>query len=258
VNKLLELIDRFKFAIIAAVAAYVILFIYLTMGSYTEYFPIEPFFDGAVVEIPEDEVKLKPENIQVPPDFAGEVKSISRDVNDKRKKSYDKWYENQPTQDAEQSVRDYEKKLFEESGGESQRKKIQQEMEDRKREREKEKTTAQKTDETNNSGGGTAYKGNVMVDWSLSGRSPHQNNNWYVRNPGYTCGYGSAGRVTIHIKVNQNGDVTLANYDASQSSGANACMIEQAVKYAKLSRFNYSGSSSKIQEGTIVYTFVSQ
>jgi hypothetical protein len=35
-------------------------------------------------------------------------------------------------------------------------------------------------------------------------------------------------------------------------------MVEQALKYAKLSRFNFTDSAPKIQEGTIIYTFVSQ
>jgi hypothetical protein len=35
-------------------------------------------------------------------------------------------------------------------------------------------------------------------------------------------------------------------------------MIEQAVKYAKMSRFNYSGTAPKMQDGTITYTFIAQ
>jgi hypothetical protein len=35
-------------------------------------------------------------------------------------------------------------------------------------------------------------------------------------------------------------------------------MIEQAVKYAKKSRFSYSASADKIQTGRISYTFISQ
>jgi len=97
-----------------------------------------------------------------------------------------------------------------------------------------------------------------MVEWSLADRNPHQNRNWYVRNPGYTCGPGSNGTVTIDIKVNQNGDVSSVAYNPSRSSGANPCMIEQAEKYAKMSRFMYSADAPKIQSGTIIYRFVSQ
>jgi hypothetical protein len=35
-------------------------------------------------------------------------------------------------------------------------------------------------------------------------------------------------------------------------------MIEQAVKYAKISRFSFSANAPKSQEGSILYTFVAQ
>jgi hypothetical protein len=35
-------------------------------------------------------------------------------------------------------------------------------------------------------------------------------------------------------------------------------MINQAIKYAKLSRFNYSITATPNQIGTITYTFISQ
>jgi hypothetical protein len=256
-NNLLHFIDKFKFAIIATFAMYIGIFMYLEMETYTQYYRIPPFHEGSVVEVPEEEVEVNKENIEIPPDFqAGEIKNISRDMNDAREKSKEEWSQNKSAQDVEQSVKDYEKKLLEESGGEAERKKIQQEMNDRKNQKidSKPKPTEKKAQ----TGGDKSYSGNVMVDWSLAKRDPHQSNNWYVRNPGYTCGYGSTGRVMIVIRVNQNGDVIGADYDESGSSGANGCMIEQALKYAKLSRFNYSNGAAKIQSGTISYTFVSQ
>jgi hypothetical protein len=42
------------------------------------------------------------------------------------------------------------------------------------------------------------------------------------------------------------------------SAGSSKCMIDQAVSYARKSRFNFSGSAAKSQEGTITYTFISQ
>ena len=35
-------------------------------------------------------------------------------------------------------------------------------------------------------------------------------------------------------------------------------MIEQAVKYAKMSRFAYSAQAPKTQQGRITYTFIAQ
>lgn len=256
-SKLFDIIDRYKFGIIAAFATYVGIFMYLQLETYKQYITIQPFDAGSHVEIPEDEVKLKPDNIEIPQGYSqGDVKNISRDQNDLRKRSKDDWFQNKSASEVEQSVKDYEKRLFEESGGAAERKRIQQSIDERKK--NKDNTNPNQKQSTNQTGGSTAYAGNVMVDWSLANRNPHQNNNWYVRNPGYTCGPGSSGRVTVHIKVNQNGDPTIATYDPALSSGASSCMIEQAIKYAKLSRFNYSSSSPKLQEGTITYTFISQ
>ena len=253
-NRIFNLIDRFKYGIIAAFASYIAIFMYLQMETYTQYYPIEPFFEEPRLIIP-DEIQLKTENIQPTPIASGEVKNIARDRNDTRKRSMDNWSQNKSSsRDVEQDVRNYEKQLFESAGGAKERERIKQEMENRK---SNQKSPAQSPKEnTSSSGGNTAYAGSVMVDWSLSGRSPHQNNNWYVRNPGYTCGHGSSGRITVRITVNQNGDVI--NAVPVSTGSANGCMIEQALKYAKISRFNFSGSAPKTQEGTIIYSFISQ
>ncbi len=255
-NKLSGFVERHIYGIMAAIAVYVGVFMYLHLETYTEYVPIDSFFDGARIELPE-EIKLKPENLEIPDDFApSDVKSIARDRNDSREKSRDEWAANKPNSaDVEKSVRDYEKKLFEEAGGEAKRKQIQQEMEDRKKQQNS-KTSTTTPKETSTSGANKAYSGDVMVEWDL--RAPHQNNTWFVRNPGYTCGYGASGKVTVSIKVNQNGDVLDAKYEPALSRNANDCMIKQAVKYAGMSRFIYSSSAPKLQEGTITYTFIAQ
>jgi|GEM_PF-1486140 len=154
----------------------------------------------------------------------------------------------------EQSVKDYEKELFANAAGVKQREKIQQEMDERKRLREQKKQTQPQTQASNNNNGGNSgAKGAAMVDWDLKGRTPHENNSYYVRNPGYTCGQGMSGAVLIKIKVDNGGDVISATV-ASDVSRVNPCLVEQALKYAKMSRFNPSSMPS--QEGTIKYTFV--
>ncbi|MFY7667576.1 MAG: hypothetical protein ACOVQG_02465, partial [Crocinitomicaceae bacterium] len=72
-----------------------------------------------------------------------------------------------------------------------------------------------------------------------------------------TCGKGS-GTVHISISVSQSGYVSKATYDPSKSKNASSCMIEQAEKYAKISRFNYSGNAPAQVTGYIIYQFVSQ
>ena len=91
-SKLSSFIDRHIFGIIAVVAAYVGVFIYFQLETYTEYVPITSFFDGAKIEIPLENIELKPENLEIPADFsAADIKNMGRDQNDKREKSKDKW-----------------------------------------------------------------------------------------------------------------------------------------------------------------------
>lgn len=255
-NKLLDAIDKYKYGLIAALATYVLIFMYLQMESYTEYTKIEPFHDGSSIEIPKEEVKVLAENIEVPADYDPNVKNITRDVNDERERSYEDYStSNRSVKDVEAQYKEIEQKMFEEAGGAKTREQIRKEMENRK--------LVQSTNEgpSNVSKTSTSsekvYKGNVMVDWSLPSRTPHLNNDWYVRNPGYTCGYGS-GVIVVDIKVDPSGNVVSAVHNTAKSKGGNSCMIEQSLKYAKMSRFNYSGSSEKFQSGWIQYIFVSQ
>jgi TonB family protein len=248
-------IDRYKLGILTAFAVYIGIFIYLEMQTYTRYFPIIPFNDEPLLELQKEELLLTPEQIQIQEDLnSGDLKNISRDQNDSRERSSENWQENKSAKEIEQSIKDYEKSLYQDNGGELERAKILKESEQRKNDLKKQAPL--KPENKESSGAKTVYAGNVMVSWSLSQRTAHLNNNWYVRNPGYTCGQGSSGKITVQIKVNQNGSVIDAI--VLSSGGASDCMTQQAIKYAKLSRFNYSSTASTSQVGTITYTFVSQ
>ena len=248
-------IDRYKLGILTAFAVYIGIFIYLEMQTYTRYFPIIPFNDEPLLELQKEELLLTPEQIQIQEDLnSGDLKNISRDQNDSRERSSENWQENKSAQEIEQSIKEYEKSLYQDNGGELERAKILKESEQRKNDLKKQAPLKPEIKES--SGAKTVYAGNVMVSWSLSQRTAHLNNNWYVRNPGYTCGQGSSGKITVQIKVNQNGSVIDAI--VLSSGGASDCMTQQAIKYAKLSRFNYSSTASTSQVGTITYTFVSQ
>lgn len=232
-----------------------VIFVYLQMSSYTQYFPIEPWHEGPRLEGVE-ELELTPDQIEVSADMSQDIKNMSRDRNDDREQSATDYSENQSAEEIEQSIKDLEKQMFEEAGGEQDRQRIKEEIERQKQLAEQQKNKPEK--EVARTGGDKSYSGSVMVEWVLDGRDPHKRDNWYVRNPGYTCGYGANGVVTVEIKVSQGGEVASATYMPAQSSGANACMIEQAVKYAKMSRFQYNANAPKIQSGLITYRFQSQ
>ncbi len=258
-NKFLTIIERYQYGIIAAIAVHIGIFIYLEMNSYRNYFDVTPFYEEEQVIIEPEQLELTPENVMIDRNIeSGEIKNVVRDKKDNREKSMESWSQNearQSDQNVEQSVRQYATNLFDQAGGNAERQRILKEMEQRKKQQFLQQNKSDQS-KTPVSGVDKMYGGNVMVEWSLSNRTPHQNNNWFVRNPGYTCGYGASGKVTVQIKVNQNGDVVSAI--PIENVAASTCMIEQAVKYAKLSRFNYTSSESKFQSGTITYMFISQ
>jgi hypothetical protein len=244
--------EHFFLALIAAFGVYILLFMYFHISSYKQYVLIPAFQEFSKIE---EEIKIAKENIEVPDQNFGELKNIARNNEDKRTKSEKDWSENTSSEDPAQTIKDFEKKLFEEAGGEKKREKIESEAE-RKKVAKNEKSS--KTDLINQHLKPNQYNGNVMVDFSLEGRIAYNNNNWYIRNPGYTCGYGSVGTVVILIKVNSSGKVVKINFDAAKSINATTCMQEQALKYASMSRFNSLTNGGSDQSGYIRYQFAAQ
>lgn len=259
-KKVMKRTDRLILAFISAIAVYIFMFVYGELTSFKNTLPIEPFEPAAQVDLNDKMLELTPENIQVLDQShnVGQVKNVVRDASDSRSKSYQDWSQNKSSGDPEKSAKDFEKKLFEEAGGSKERAKILKEMEDRHTSKSNtSNNNSSKNSDNNQSGKQNQFAGNVMVDFSVPGRTAFENNNWYVRNPGYTCGRGS-GVVYVNIYVNQAGQVVKALYDPSKSKNATQCMIEQAEKYAGISRFNYSSSALTQQIGYIRYQFVSQ
>ena len=241
------LIDRYKLGILAAFSAYIVVFIFLEIITYQRYFPIQPFNDQTTISITTDELLMTKENIQIKQDFNyNDSKNISKDQNDLREQSINNWQENK-SDEINQSIKDYEKSLHQDNVSKN---------DNIVKENKVDNNDLNPQVLNNNNNVKTVYGGNVMVSWSLTERTAYLNNNWYVRNPGYTCDQDSYGKITIQIKVDQNGSVIYAS--VLEKGDASQCMINQAIKYAKLSRFNYSITATPNQIGTITYTFISQ
>ncbi|SFU28453.1 TonB family C-terminal domain-containing protein [Pustulibacterium marinum] len=73
-----------------------------------------------------------------------------------------------------------------------------------------------------------------------------------IPNPVYTCEAG--GKVVINIKVNHNGTVTDTEQNIASSTTTNACLVENAMYYAKKAKFNANPQKTS-QIGTITYFF---
>ena len=247
-NRFFIYLEKYRYGILAVIATYIALFMYLQVESYDQVYSIDVWDKRAELISDKQEIEIKKENIEVNSKI-DDVKNVSRDVNDDREKSKTDWSENK-----EKSIKELEEKYYSETGESVKREEILAS----KKEKLKEGLKVNKDVVAAKVGGDKVFSGNVMVEWSLSNRSPHMNDNWNVRNPGYTCGQGSSGVVTLKIIVDQSGKVLNVIYIPGSSASANSCMIEQAKKYARMSKFAYSGNAPSSQDGTIKYTFVSQ
>jgi len=95
------------------------------------------------------------------------------------------------------------------------------------------------------------YRGPTRIYYDLPGR-----NHTYLPLPIYKCE--GSGKVALAIEVDQRGRITSAKIIASQSSTAEPCLTETAIKTAFMSRFNTDLNASKLQSGTLTYHFVAQ
>jgi TonB family protein len=254
--------DRLFLALIAVALGYLVIFMMLQMSALEEQENIIPFNDATAEVQIKDELELTKDNIEIIDNSSNQnLTNSARDLNDTRKKSMDDWSENKPSSyqnsDPVQAAKDFEKQLFAEAGGAKERERIVQDMNERKDKKTKTNPTNPKTT-SNANGSNNQFAGNVMVDFKLDNRTAFENNNWYIRNPGYKCGVGSSGTVMIRVKVNPSGQVIDAYLDEASSNGLNSCMIDEALTYARKSKFNFSQKAPASQSGYIRYRFVSQ
>ena len=239
-------------ALLACLGVYLFVFMYLQISSFPDYRQTQSF--DTYSELVQEDVALTANNIESEDFIGGSVSSVSRDVNDQRVSSSDDWSENVYEGDPEQNAKDIERQLFEGTGEQERRDELEEEHNARIEQLAKEAESNQSIKEVSEQ----QFSGNVMVEFELSGRTAFKKDNWYVRNPGYTCGKNSNGLVVVQIKVNRNGNVLNAQVNSSLSNGASKCMLAKAVEYARKSRFNYSSASAQTQSGIIKYIFVAQ
>ena len=239
--------------IAACAGVYLFVFIYLQVSSFSNFIDNTSF--ETYSKLDDDEIRLKHDNIDNRlGERGGEVSNVSRDINDERSYSKEDWSESRYEGEPRDVAKEVEQQFFDEAGGEERREELLKEHEARI-----DNSSGETENNTQvNTSSGNQKSGNVMVEWELSGRTAYKKDNWYVRNPGYTCGSNSSGTVEVRIKVNRSGIVLDAQIQKVSSSRISDCMQRKAIAYAKKSRFNHSSQSSGVQTGTIRYTFVAQ
>jgi hypothetical protein len=250
--------EHYLKALIVVLSLYVGSFVYLELTTVKkeELLSNEGLYEVALEEVSEEEKEQLRQEMEVQQQ-SGALRSVARDANDSRPSSYENWSAQTGAASQgspEQTARDYEAEVFAQTGGAAARERIVQESNRRIAQLKQQGQTPQTTN-TTGSAQPNQYAGAVMVDFSVNKRTAFEANTWYVRNPGYTCGFNAAGLVYLQIEVSASGKVASAQYVASKSKNASACMIEQALKYAKLSRFSPGDATAT---GWISYRFEAQ
>ena len=249
--------EHYLKALIVVLSLYVGSFVYLELTTVKkeQLLSNDGLYEVALEEVsPEEKEQIRQEmELQ---QQSGALRSLARDANDTRPASYENWSAQtggSSQGSPEQTAHDYEAEVFAQTGGAEARARIVQESKQRIQEL---KQQGQSTDsKTTGPAQPNQFAGAVMVDFSVNKRSAFEGNTWHVRNPGYTCGFNSSGLVYLQIEVNAAGRVADVQHIAAKSKNASACMVEQAIKYAKLSRFSPGEGNAA---GWISYRFEAQ
>lgn len=251
-NKLLKKPEYFYQAILLTLTIVVAIAVFSSINIFKFESKVKRFDEGMKME-PQNLEELQFENIELGVNNSGPVKNISQNQNDSRERSYQDFSQDIDAGNASQeSAEEFEKSLWEAAEGNEIRKEL-----DKKNNFKN--TILNSTDKSSKlETKSNQYAGKVMVSFKLgANRTAFQGNNWYVRNPGYTCGVGS-GVIVVNISVGQDGFVRKASINVAQSDNSNVCMKEKALEYAYKSRFDIDASAPKVDEGYIIYQFVSQ
>jgi len=257
-QRLTDFIERHKYGIMITLLIHVAVFVYFQIATYEEAIEYDTWdFQGRNVESPDD-IEITADQIQTPQEQElfkpqEKVSSFVKNENDKRERSFDKEVQYTSTEGSAESIEDeFHESLRNEVMGQKETQDSKNPANDNIQTEDDKK---QKENDASKSGSNEAVGGQTLVSYKLDNRHPLNHNDWYVRDPGYTCGDVN-GVVKVLVEVAQSGDVIGAKVLEGQTQNATSCMLEKAREYALKSRFNYDGAANKKQQGVITYRFV--
>lgn len=259
-EKFLDNIERYKFAIIGTALVHVLFF--LTSNMVTLDSPYQSHFTNAEDEI--TEIQIESDEIEIDPAMLEMLNqqnqmndqamaNIAADANDQRERSYQNFSSQELEAQVLAEAKALEQQYFEEwanSHGDGEgagKPDVEPKEQTTTDQRVNPNAQSSELDRT----GDKAYAGPVMLSYSLKNRKANS-----LKIPGYTCN--GSGTVVIDIKVDKNGDVKSALFNPTLSQNVSECMIEKSLKYAKMARFNYDSSATGLASGTITYKFQGQ
>jgi len=166
----------------------------------------------------------------------------TEDKKEYSEKKYDSRTEKSIEEEVEKELREFEAKEF------AKYKKENKQEITVKNEEVKTNTNKEKEEAKSSSG---SFKGSVTAMYELTQRRDEK-----LPIPAYICK--GSGTVKVNITVDREGLVILATIDKRGSEYRETCIGENALAYAKKSRFSVSTVAPEQQTGWILYTFISQ
>lgn len=258
--KIFEFIEDNKWAVLGTVLVHVIWFFafnftYVSRPSFPEEEEVEITMPLEQIEFEDLSVQEKDEDGNITK--SGEIKNMVINQGDDREKSMDNYSKNNLDKQVEEELKELERQTMEEAQGDREGI-YESTVEDEMMNATDEELEELAKKYLNKESGGSKdkiYGGRTMVSFDIPERTAFNNELKYVRNPGYTCN--GSGSVVVRVKLDRDGKVIQAKYAPELSYKASSCMIEQAEKFAKLSRFNFDANGDG-QTGTITYEFIAQ
>jgi tRNA pseudouridine55 synthase len=220
-------------SLVLSLATVVFMFVFLNLYTIENNFDLDTTLSEVTVEVGDIEIVKQEE--QIKDEVGGDVKNFSQDLNDGRETNNELAKNTEGENKTENQISEKEEII------------VTTKLES--------KPNDFKVSIPSQVNSDFKYEGNVMVQWKMDGRTPHNNNSWYVRNPGYMCGFDEDGLLYLDITVNDFGDVIDVKINKEKSSNTNPCIIKYGVEYARMSRFSPSNNK---QKGYIIYKFISQ
>jgi hypothetical protein len=257
-DNVLDFIEKHKYGIALALILHLGVFVGLNLYKVSNPVEMPERKVHVDVELDDYELELTKEELEALYNSSQgeEVKNILGDVNDKREASYDDYskFSNSKKMTAAE-VKEYEKQMFKDIAAE-RKAKGEKYLNDPNSDVKIYGGDKGKNDNSEGANSKNKYAGKTVLTYDLEGRGPKDNNDWNIRNPGYRCK--GSGKVAVVIKVDKYGVVKEVKLDPSGSSGYTQCMADNALKYARLSKFDYKSSAPAVQTGRIYYNFIAQ
>lgn len=249
----LYFIERFKFSLIGVFATYVLITIWANWFVVETYIPPVPSNEEviAILDYSKEEDQLNPETIEDPNQTndnseSQPVTNVAANVTQEKTTYTNQFSKAQTDQQVWDELKAMEAAEFSSLGKDNPK------LIEKSETSEKETNpNLVKKDATNNEKAGYGMDVVATVYYKLEGR-----NVLAEKKPSYLCK--NEGTVRVTIKVNQKGQVVLAEIDESHTNTQNTCLRDAALEYAKLWKFNQDFEDEIRKQGWIEFKYQAQ